>query len=135
MNNQLKIEAVMHPFPFTIGIDQSLRTALDMLHEHTIRHLPVCEGGQLCGILSDRDIEFALRVDQVPPTELFVKDCYTPEPFTVPVGTPVAEAARKMAHDRIGCALVVENSRVLGIFTAVDACRVLAEVLSGKKEQ
>ncbi len=134
-DSALSISSVMHPFPHTIGVDQPLRVALDMLLEHEIRHLPVCERGKLCGILSDRDIEFALRVDKAEPTEILVKDCYTPNPYAVTSQTPVGEVARRMAYEHIGCALVVHDEHVIGIFTTVDACRVLAEVLSGQVEQ
>ncbi|MFN8389412.1 MAG: CBS domain-containing protein [Bdellovibrionota bacterium] len=135
MGNQMKIESAMHPFPHSVGLDQTLRVALDLLASHGIRHLPVCEAGRVKGVLTDRDIEFALRVEKADPEDLKVRDCYTPDPYTVPGNTPVAEVSRRMAHEHIGCALIVEADRVVGIFTTVDACRVLAEVLSGRKEQ
>lgn len=40
-----------------------------------------------------------------------------------------------MAQEHIGCTLVTEKGKLVGVFTTVDACRVLAEVLSGRLEQ
>ena len=126
----LEITAVMHPFPHSIGVDQTLRTAKDMLQEYGVRHLPVQKGGQLLGIVSDRDINFALATDRATPDELIVSDVFTEEPFIVEPGAKVAHVAGRMAQDRLGCALVVEAGKLVGIFTTVDACRVLSKVLS-----
>ncbi len=133
----LLVESVMHPFPHTVGLDQTLEVANTLMREHNVRHLPVRDGGKLIGMLSDRDIHFAEAVDQLEPKEIKVEDVYTPEPYVVPLKEPVATVARKMAHDRIGCALVVEegSNNLVGIFTTVDACRTLAEALSGDFDQ
>jgi len=49
-------------------------------------------------------------------------------PLTVPASMPVAEAARRMRDRNFGAALVVEGTRLAGIFTERDALfRVLAE--------
>ena len=125
-----RIKAAMHPFPHTIGLQQTLAAAKEIMHEHDIRHLPVQKGGQLEGILSERDIDFALRMDHKEPQELKVAHAYMPEPYTVELETPLSDVAAKMAQEHIGCALVTENGKLVGIFTTVDACRVLAEVLS-----
>jgi len=134
MSTHLTIEEVMHPLPHTIGINQTIARAQEMLREHQIRHLPVCDRGRLCGVLSDRDIEFALRVDRRPPEELRVNDCFTPDPLAVEGNASLESVARTMATQRIGCVVITENERVKGIFTTVDACRVLGEVLSAKKD-
>jgi acetoin utilization protein AcuB len=136
MTEKLQIQAVMHPFPHTIGSKQSLKIARNMMTEHKIRHLPVKTGGELVGIITERDIDFALRVDKKTPEEMSVEEAFTAEPYTVVATTPVETIARKMAHDHIGCALVIDSKdQLIGIFTTVDACRALAEVLSGTKEQ
>lgn len=122
----------MHPLPYTIGLEQTVDVAIEMLREHGIRHLPVCRGGVLCGVLSDRDVEFALRVDHAEPKDLLVKDCYTADPYVVEPATPLVSVAAHMASERIGCALVAEHGRVVGIFTTVDACGVLASLLSSQ---
>ncbi len=131
MSSNLKIKTVMHPLPHSIGTNQTLATAKDMMAEHGIRHLPVLDGGTLVGILSDRDIHFACAVDKASAEEISVKDSYTPEPYIVDGETLVSDVAKVMAHQHMGCTLVVENGKLIGIFTTVDACRLLSEVLSG----
>jgi CBS domain-containing protein len=37
-----------------------------------------------------------------------------------------------MAQRQVGSAIVVDGKRLVGIFTATDACRVLGEVLAKK---
>lgn len=133
--NLINIKAVMHPLPHSVGSHQSCEVALHMMQEHHCRHLPVQEGGKLVGILSDRDVNFALRIDKKEPAHLLVRDAYTPDPYVVGPETPVYQVAIKMAHEHIGCALVEDNGKLMGIFTTVDACRLLAEVLEGRTEQ
>lgn len=131
----LEIRTVMHPSPFTISPAQSLEAAKQRMAEHGIRHLPVQDGGKLVGVLSDRDLYFALAVDRKTADELTVRDACTAEPYIVPPSTPVYEVARRMAHEQLGCALVAENDHVVGIFTTVDAARLLGEMLLGELEQ
>ena len=129
------VEQVMHPVPHSIGLIQSLAKAKDIMKEHNIRHLPVLDSGNVVGVLTDRDIQFAIAVDKADPNDLLVKDCYTTDPYLVESGTNVTEVARTMAHGHLGCAIVVEKEKLKGIFTAVDACRLLSEVLSESLEQ
>jgi acetoin utilization protein AcuB len=135
MNSNLMIKTVMHPLPHSIGAGQTIATARDMMTEHNIRHLPVLEGGTLIGILTDRDIHFACAVDKVPADQIIVRDCFTPEPYIVEGETLVTEVAKTMAHQHIGCTLIVEKGKLIGIFTTVDACRLLSETLGGELEQ
>jgi acetoin utilization protein AcuB len=52
------------------------------------------------------------------------------EVFTVSPDSPLRMAAQEMAERKLGSAVVVEHGNVVGVFTATDACRVLALVLS-----
>ena len=131
----LAVKTVMHPFPHTISPKHSLKQAIHMMKEHNIRHLPVQDGGDLAGILTERDVDFALRVERKLPEEMLVRDAFTAEPYVVEGEESVARVAGKMAHERLGCALVVQNNQLVGIFTTVDACRTLSELLAGRPEQ
>ena len=51
-----KVETVMTDNPLTVSPDESLETCMVLMRRHGFRHLPVCEGKQLRGIVSLRDI-------------------------------------------------------------------------------
>jgi len=125
----MQVKAVMTAFPHTVGLEQPLQVAKAMMHEYQVRHLPVQHGGRLTGVITDRDIHFALGIDRVSADELTVDDAYTTDPYVVSPDEDLKTVATKMAAEGIGCALVVEGDKLTGIFTTVDACRTLAELL------
>jgi acetoin utilization protein AcuB len=131
MAKRMLIEEVMVKAPHTIGQEQSLAVALELMREHTIRHLPVRHNGRIVGILSERDINFTLRVEKADAGQVNVESAHTADVFSVLPTTPLSEVAARMGKDRLGCALVEdEYGKLLGIFTAVDACQVLAQHLA-----
>ncbi len=131
MAKRMLIEEVMVKAPHTIGQEQSLSVALELMREHNIRHLPVRHAGRIVGILSERDINFALRVEKADAAQVKVESAHTADVFSVLPTTPLSEVAARMGNDRLGCALVEdEYGKLLGIFTAVDACQVLAQHLA-----
>ncbi len=42
--------------PMTVGADEDVESALNMMLTHGFRHLPVVEGGEVTGIVSIRDL-------------------------------------------------------------------------------
>lgn len=128
MTTNRAIQNFMTTQPHSIGAEQPLAVAREMMRAYGIRHLPVKEGGQLVGILSDRDIDFALRVDAASAEKLSVIDAATSDVYVVLPSATLQSVASKMANDKLGCALVEEGGRMLGIFTTTDACRALAQL-------
>jgi len=53
----------------------------------------------------------------------------SPSPFTVSSDASLAEVCAEMAEHKYGCAVVLQRDKVIGIFTTVDACRALGELL------
>jgi acetoin utilization protein AcuB len=115
--------------PHSIGGDQTLATAARMMREHRIRHLPVLSGGKLQGLLSDRDLKLVETFRDVDPQTMTVEEAMVESPYCVAPDAPLDEVASTMARDKHGSAVVMQNQRVVGIFTTVDACRALAELL------
>ena len=134
-SHDIPIRNVMTPTPITIGPAQKLTAARKLMRQHNIRHLPVLEAGKVSGVLSERDIYFLQAGEGEDQDSLTVGDALTDMPYIVSPETGVAEVARRMGRDRIGSALVVDNGKCVGIFTAVDACYVLAEELNRQTEQ
>lgn len=121
----------MTPFPYSIEVEAPLAEAHAFMRARQIRHLPVTRGGQLSGILTDRDIKLALGPDlgSPPERELTVADVYQSECYVVDAGQPLEDVAAAMAEHHLGSALVTRGDKLVGIFTTTDACRALARVL------
>ena len=50
------VEAVMTCDPRTVGPKEELETCMQLMRRHSFRHLPVCDGQQLRGVVSLRDL-------------------------------------------------------------------------------
>lgn len=123
------IQKYMTTVPHSIGNDQTIAKASEMMAEYHIRHLPVLRGGKLLGILTDRDIKLIVSLDGVNAEKVAVEEAMTEEPYTVGPDTPIDEVTAEMAERKYGSAVVVQNHKVVGIFTTVDACQALTELL------
>jgi acetoin utilization protein AcuB len=129
MSSNTEIQSVMTKSVHSVGPDQTLAVAQELMKKHAIRHLPVRHEGRIVGLLSERDIDFALRVDKSTPEDLRVEDALTTDVFTVLPNASLRSVAKEMGAQKIGCAIIEdEHGKLLGIFTAVDACRVLGEM-------
>jgi acetoin utilization protein AcuB len=128
-----QVIAFMTPFPHSIEVDAPLADARTMMREGNFRHLPVTSGGDIVGIVTDRDIKLVLGPDFGNPEEreLKVRDAYVDKTYVVSAATPVATVARTMAQLHIGSAIITKHNKLVGIFTVTDACRALAEVIEG----
>ncbi len=95
------------------------------MRKHHIRHLPVLDGGKLVGVVSLGDLHLVETLAEVDPAKVRVEEAMSAEPYTVSPDTPVGDVAAEMAEHRYGCAIVVDEQKVVGVFTTVDALRAL----------
>lgn len=123
------VQKYMSYVPKSIGYDQSVAQASGFMKELRLRHLPVLKGGKLIGILTDRDINLVLQFNEVDPQKLTVEEACTFDPYFTAPTTPLNEVVAKMAEKKYGCALIVDNDKLVGIFTEIDAYKALAELL------
>jgi acetoin utilization protein AcuB len=114
--------------PHIIGRQQTLATAHLLMRSNGIRHLPVLDGGVLVGVVSERDLHLVETLKDTDPRTTPVEEAMSPDPLTVRPETPLADAARLMHEHKTGSVIVIERDHVVGIFTAVDALRALADL-------
>lgn len=126
----ITIHEVMTRSPHTIGAEQTLETAKLLFAKFNIRHLPVLERGKCVGILSDRDINLMYAVEPQTASNLKISDACTLEVYAVRPDESVKNVSLYMAENSIGSAVVTDGDKVVGIFTSMDACRVLSEQLN-----
>lgn len=134
----MKVGNYMTPEPLTVDEDESMGDALVVMRRQQIRHLPVVNGNTLVGIVTDRDLRRASPsllsgIAEEKYKEILestpISRIMTREPFTVRLDTNLKDAVRLMVDKKISSLPVVNGSELVGIFTEVDALRVLLEVL------
>jgi acetoin utilization protein AcuB len=122
------IAACMTEFPVTVSETASVSEAIALMKTCRFRHLPVMRGGQVTGIISERDLRQAEILSDCMTT--VVSDFMTPRPYCVRAGTPILEVVSQMSRHKYGSAIVTSPSgKVLGIFTTTDALDMLARHL------
>jgi len=125
----------------TLQVNASLLDATLIFARSSLRHLPILNGNQLAGIVTERDLKHytpsvlsgmpAEQYNQVMETTPLSK-IMNRNPVTVHPENSVAEAAHILHDRRIGCLLVVDNGELKGIITTTDMLKLLAEILSGQ---
>lgn len=127
-----QVQKYMTSSPVTIGVEQTIAHARKVMREHRIRHLPVLHGGKIVGLLSERDVALVETLKDVDPAKVTVEDAMTQDPYTTEPDTTIDRVAAEMAEHKYGAAVVVQNGKVVGVFTTVDACRTLSEIFEGR---
>lgn len=126
------IQKYMTTAPHAVGDEQTLKVAHELLRKNQIRHLPVLRGGHLVGMLSERDLALIETLKDVDPTKVLVSDAMSTNVYTVSPDAPLDAVVDQMAERKLGSVVVMQNERVVGIFTTVDVCMALSELLRGR---
>jgi acetoin utilization protein AcuB len=122
----------------TVGPQEQIIDAFELMQAHGIRHLPVIEADELKGLVTDRDIRLALIPSPLSTAEdrVFhlgaltrVHEIMTTDLITVAPTTTIEEAAKLMARYKIGAVPVVAQGKLVGILTETDILRVFIEML------
>jgi IMP dehydrogenase len=117
--------------PVTIGPDQMISDALDVMRRYKISGVPVTQGKRLVGILTNRDLRFETRTD-IPIGDVMTKTNL----ITVPVGTTLEEAELILHEHRVEKLLVVNDQYELkGLITVKDIQKKLKYPNASKDEQ
>jgi len=118
--------------PVTIGPDQKIYEALELMKRYRISGVPVTEnGGKLVGILTNRDLRFETRYDLPVRAVMTSKNL-----ITVPVGTTLEQAREILHQHRVEKLLVVDNDYYLkGLITVKDIQKKLKYPNAAKDSQ
>lgn len=143
----LRVKDVMSRPPYTIDAEAPIATAIAVMRDKSVRHLPVVdEAGRLLGMISDRDLRdaifapaFAEHLSSVAQRRLRglretlenlrVKDVMTWDAVTIGAEASLAQAAAVMFEGRFGSLPVLEAGKLAGIVTERDVLKALAQTL------
>ncbi len=133
MTHPQKIQDFMTPNPKVVKKTTPIQEAFSLMRKESVRHLPVIDDwGQLVGLITDRDIKLASAFDRA--EQMQVKDLMIEKPYCVESVVSLRNVALYMAENRYGCALILHDGKLIGIFTTDDALRTLGEMLHAPEQ-
>ena len=125
----MAVDGIMSRDVVTVPSDTTLMDIRKCLQEGGFHHILVIEDGELCGVISDRDVLRALSpfLDtyteghrDVQPLVLPAQEVMRTEPVTVTPGTDIEKAAHLLLDHDISSLPVVEGNELVGIVTTKD---------------
>lgn len=127
----------------TVQPDVAIMDGMSLMEKEGIRRLPVVDKrGQLVGIISKKDILHAAPSDATSLSvwevnrlisKIKIKGIMTEDVITIGEDTPMEEAARIMADNKVGGLPVVRDSKVVGIITETDLFKIFLEMLGARE--
>jgi acetoin utilization protein AcuB len=129
-----------HPV-ISVAPETPIHDALALFKKEHIRRAPVIKDGKLIGIISETDL---LNASPSPISTLSiwemnyllskvtVKQVMSKKVLTVGEDTPIEEAARIMADNKIGGLPVMRGTKVVGIITETDLFKIFIELMGAR---
>ncbi|HBX70212.1 MAG TPA: hypothetical protein DEH25_12755 [Chloroflexi bacterium] len=125
----------------TLSPNTPIVDALKLMRQEKIRRTPVVKDGNLIGIVSDKDLlnaspssatSLSIWEMNYLLSKITVADVMTKNVLTVSVDTPLEEAARIMADNKIGGLPVLKDGEVTGIITETDIFKLFLELMGAR---
>ena len=123
----------------TIAAGERLSTVEDIMTLGGVRHIPVVQGGDLVGVVTERDLlrtslsnlnQYGADARRSFLSAVEIARVMSAPAITIEEAAPVEAAAREMAERKIGCLPVVdEAARFVGLVTETDVLRYFAGLL------
>ena len=134
----MKVKELMTKKVFTVTPEDKVDKVFILFNFEAIRHIPVVEGGEVAGILSDRDLKKILgpkkqKVVTTDGTTIIiqarkVRTLMNRNVTTIGPDERASDAAAIMAKRKIGCLPVVKNKKLVGIITSTDILRAFVKL-------
>jgi CBS domain-containing protein len=127
----MKVVDVMTKDPLTVSPIETVGKADELMAENNIRQIPVVNGGELIGIVTDRDIRSFLSGALLGKPDIrekalrtSVRDIMTAEPRFVGPDDDLQDAVEIMVEEKFGAIPVVDEAEgLVGIVSYVDVLR------------
>lgn len=135
----ITLSEIMTEHPFTLGPENSLKQAIDLMGQERIRHIPVVDDEErLLGLVTLSDVlascESKLFVTTRDKEEEFTDSIRLGEIMTRNVAwvdphAGIKEAALYLQRHKYGCLPIVERGKLIGIVTDSDFVAVAINLL------
>ena len=142
----LSVEDIMTREPYTLGPDDTLLDAAELMREHHFRHVPiVCSEGSVVGLVSHRDVLAASTPNTLPGAEdskegqTALSTIMSSPVQTVPENADLRGVAMQLRQQRLGCLPVTRDGAIVGIISDSDflevAITLMEQLAMGEPEE
>ena len=114
----------------TIRPEATLADVVESLVRHNCGSLVVCDGDQMVGIITERDILRACATQRDGLHDRHVRDHMTPNPITARPGSDVEDIMGILTENRIRHLPITEHNRLIGIISIGDVVKAQHDALS-----
>jgi len=118
--------------PRSIGTSASVVEAARLMREAHIGSLPITDGEELLGMITDRDITTRVVAEAADPTTTSAGDVCSRDVITVEAGEDHGAALELMARHQVRRLPVVEDGRLVGIVAQADIALTENEQKTGE---
>jgi CBS domain-containing protein len=126
------VRDAMTPSPTTIDAQATVVEAARLMASQNVGSLPVVEGEELVGIVTDRDLVLNVLARDVDPHKVSVSTICTESPVVVDPAEPLDTALQRMAREQVRRLPVVEDRRLVGILAQADVSRAATPTATGR---
>jgi CBS domain-containing protein len=114
------VRHAMTEAPTTASPSMNAADAAALMKQFDVGAIPVAEGEELLGLVTDRDLVVRVLAERKDPTAVTLADVLTKSPVTVSPDTKLSEARELMAEHRIRRLPVTKADRLVGILSLGD---------------
>ena len=128
-----KVREVMTDRPRCVTLDTPISEAASLMESENVGSLPVLEGEELAGMITDRDIVVRAVAKGKDPRGMPVREVVSRELVTVYAEEDLSDALTKMASEQVRRLPVVdEDNRLVGILAQADVALEAKEKTVGE---
>ena len=114
------VRHAMTETPQTSRPDMTAEDAAALMRQLDVGVIPVAEGEELVGLVTDRDLVVRVLAERKDPSKVRLGDIATRSPVTVTPDTELSEARDLMAEHKIRRLPVVKGNQIVGILSLGD---------------
>lgn len=125
----MKVRDLMTPNPRTLDADATLGDAVAIMKRHKIRHLPILDGDEVVGVVSERDVKMALgpdasklNIESIDPRQAdgSVSWFMSEGVISVDANALAIDACDLFLEHRVGALAVLDGRELVGIVSVMD---------------
>jgi CBS domain-containing protein len=126
------VREAMTSSPRSIESTQTVVEAARTMASENVGSLPVVDGGELVGIVTDRDLVTNVLAKGLDATKVQVSEVASENPVVAAPQEPLDAALQRMAKEQVRRLPVVEDGRLIGILAQADVARTAQPKSTGE---